>query len=103
MLHWPYWLAGSGLLLSAGLQLYAAFRAGGGAAPSEADRLRRRGGIAAGGGAALYGAVILYQTSEGPGRYETFIAGSVAFTALALAGIYFRQRAREMEAREASA
>lgn len=103
MRDWPFWAAGGALLLSGGLRLYWAFRAGSAAAPTEADRLRRRAGIAWGSGAALYGAAMLYHTSDGPARFEVFIAASIAFTLLALAGIWFGQRARELEAREASA
>lgn len=98
MLHWPFWVAGCGMLLGAYLQFRSALRAGEGAAPTEADRLRRRAGIASGAGAALYGAAMLYHPSGGPARYEVFIAASLAFTVLVLAGIWFRQRAREMDA-----
>ncbi|HEX8274742.1 MAG TPA: hypothetical protein VF615_19070 [Longimicrobiaceae bacterium] len=103
MRDWPFWIAAGALLLSGGFRLYLAFRAGSGAALAEAGRLRGRARIASGSAEALYGAAILYHPSGGPARFEVFIAASVVFTVLALAGIHFGQRARELEAREASA
>jgi hypothetical protein len=100
---WLYRVAGCMLLLTAALQLYSAYRAAGGAALSKPARLRRRASLASGGGAALYGGALLYQRSDSPERYPVFIAGAVVFALLVFAGVFFNQRARQLEARNASA